>query len=48
MCFVFLLIRVYVVIPLRGFRYRIQDIVDLLGEMVEDHSRVQPNLKTYA
>lgn len=27
---------------------RIQDIVDLLGEMVEDHSRVQPNLKTYA
>ncbi|KAG0565121.1 hypothetical protein KC19_8G166500 [Ceratodon purpureus] len=27
---------------------RCQEVVDLLGEMVEDHAKVQPNLKTYA
>jgi hypothetical protein len=28
--------------------YRLQEVVDLLGEMIEDHKRVQPNMKTYA
>uniref|UniRef100_A0A7N0VIU6 SAP domain-containing protein n=3 Tax=Kalanchoe fedtschenkoi TaxID=63787 RepID=A0A7N0VIU6_KALFE len=27
---------------------RVQDVAELLGMMVEDHKRVQPNMKTYA
>lgn len=27
---------------------RVQDVVELLGMMVEDHKRLQPNVKTYA
>ncbi|XP_020591404.1 uncharacterized protein LOC110032198 [Phalaenopsis equestris] len=27
---------------------RVQDVVELLGMMVEDHKRLQPNMKTYA
>lgn len=30
------------------FGDRLQEVVDLLGEMIEDHKRVQPNMKTYA
>lgn len=28
--------------------HRIQDVTELLGMMVEDHKRLQPNVKTYA
>jgi hypothetical protein len=28
--------------------YRVQDVAELLGMMVEDHKRVQPNVKTHA
>lgn len=27
---------------------RVQDVAELLGMMVEDHKRLQPNVKTYA
>lgn len=27
---------------------RVQDVAELLGMMVEDHKRVQPNVRTYA
>ncbi|KAG6555175.1 hypothetical protein Mapa_003214 [Marchantia paleacea] len=27
---------------------RCQEVIDLLGEMIEDHKRVQPNMRTYA
>ncbi|XP_024378551.1 uncharacterized protein [Physcomitrium patens] len=30
------------------FGDRCQEVIDLLGEMVEDHKRVQPNQRTYA
>jgi hypothetical protein len=26
----------------------VQDVAELLGMMVEDHKRIQPNVKTYA
>lgn len=29
-------------------KYRVQDVAELLGMMVEDHKRLQPNVKTYA
>jgi len=28
--------------------YRVQDVAELLGMMVEDHKRIQPNVKTHA
>lgn len=27
---------------------RVQDVAELLGMMIEDHKRLQPNVKTYA
>ncbi|MCE3216896.1 hypothetical protein HAX54_009031 [Datura stramonium] len=27
---------------------RVQDVAELLGMMVEDHKRLQPNVRTYA
>lgn len=27
---------------------RVQDVAELLGMMVEDHKRLQPNMRTYA
>jgi hypothetical protein len=29
-------------------KHRVQDVAELLGMMVEDHKRIQPNVKTYA
>lgn len=30
------------------FVYRVQDVVELLGMMLEHYKRLQPNAKTYA
>lgn len=30
------------------YAHRVQDVAELLGMMVEDHKRLQPNVKTYA
>lgn len=35
-------------VPVVFMTCRVQDVAELLGMMVEDHKRIQPNAKTHA
>lgn len=42
------LTKVNILLVLFFMTSRVQDVAELLGMMVEDHKRLQPNVRTYA